>query len=131
MNYQVVKLIPSDNFRMRIGKGRMDRIEGQVHADTLFSALVNVGIKLNGEEHFIPMADFLCISSVFYGLRVQEGKTNRDILFFPRPKGRFHAESGRFTITLSQPEWGEKLDITQSESPCIPEFWFQALWCPD
>ncbi|NLJ37169.1 MAG: type III-A CRISPR-associated RAMP protein Csm4 [Candidatus Atribacteria bacterium] len=89
MTFQVVKLIPSDNFRMRIGKGRMDRIEDLVHADTLFSALVNVGIKLHGEEHFIPIIDSLCISSVFYGLRIQEGKVNRDLLFFPRPKGRF------------------------------------------
>jgi len=89
VTFQVVKLIPSDKFRMRIGKGRMDRIEGLVHADTLFSALVNVGIKLHGEKHFIPIADSLCISSVFYGLRVQEGKTNRELLFFPRPKGRF------------------------------------------
>ena len=89
VTFQVVKLIPSDNFRMRIGKGRMDRIEGLVHADTLFSALVNIGIKLHGEEQFIPIADSLCISSVFYGLRIQEGKANRDLLFFPRPKGRF------------------------------------------
>ena len=55
MTFQVVKLIPSDNFRMRIGKGRMDRIEDLVHADTLYSALVNVGIKLHGEERFIPL----------------------------------------------------------------------------
>ena len=88
MTFQVIKLIPSDNFRMRIGKGRMDRIEDLVHADTLYSALVNVGIKLHGEERFIPLVDSLCISSVFYGLRVQE-KAKRDILFFPRPKGRF------------------------------------------
>jgi len=89
VTFQVIKLIPSDNFRMRIGKGRMDRIEDLVHSDTLYSALVNVGIKLHGEERFIPLVDSLCISSVFYGLRVQEEKAKRDILFFPRPKGRF------------------------------------------
>ena len=80
MTFQVIKLIPSDNFRMRIGKGRMDRIEDLVHADTLYSALVNVGIKLHGEERFIPLVDSLCISSVFYGLRVQKSER---IFYFP------------------------------------------------
>ena len=67
MAVQVVKLLPLEHFRIRIGEGRMDRIGNLVHSDTLFSALVNSGIKLYGEDLFAPMIDSLCLSSVFYG----------------------------------------------------------------
>lgn len=89
MAVQLVKLLPSRHFRIRIGEGRIDRIGNMVHADTLFSALVNSGIKLYGEDLFIPVIDSLCISSVFYGLRVKEGNESRDLLFFPKPRARF------------------------------------------
>jgi len=89
MAVQVVKLLPLEHFRIRIGEGRMDRIGNLVHSDTLFSALVNSGIKLYGEDLFAPMIDSLCLSSVFYGLRVKERNESRDLLFFPKPRARF------------------------------------------
>jgi CRISPR-associated protein Csm4 len=83
MNYKIVKLLPQDVLRIRIGEGRLDKVSVIIHSDTLFSAIVNCYVKLFGEECLDNFINRLLISSLFYGLRISN--RTEDILFLPKP----------------------------------------------
>lgn len=71
MRYQVIKLIPTEVLRIKVGAGRLDRVSNLIHSDTLFSAIVNCYVKLFGESNIDDFINRLIISSVFYGIRVR------------------------------------------------------------
>ncbi|MGC9063856.1 MAG: type III-A CRISPR-associated RAMP protein Csm4, partial [bacterium] len=83
MNYKIVKLLPQDVLRIKVGEGRLDKVSAIIHSDTLFSAIVNCYVKLFGEDGLNDFINSLLISSLFYGLRISN--RTEDILFLPKP----------------------------------------------
>ncbi|MDI3530413.1 MAG: CRISPR-associated protein Csm4 [Candidatus Atribacteria bacterium] len=86
MKCRVVKLFSKNVVCLRPGAGRMDRTESMIHADTLFSALCNALLKLYDEGVLLQFAERVVLSSLFPGLRSEDGK---DLLFLPRPVAPF------------------------------------------
>lgn len=101
MSYYAIKLFPPDIFRIRVGDGRIDKVSSMIHSDTLFSAIVNCYIKLFGDSKVKDFVDRLLISSLLYGIRIEE----REILFLPKPIIDLRSDTDLDVKLLKRIEW--------------------------
>ncbi len=80
---KVVKLYPYKNTKFHFGKVSLDVDDTIFHSDSLFSALVNLWVKLFGDSQVKEFIDsFPKISSLFYGYKVDD---DNELFFLPRP----------------------------------------------